>query len=46
MVMDRVPFKGIQENEAIRAILEGPSTETGRSFFVSNLILLRYRRII
>ncbi len=32
---DKVPFKGIQENEAIRAILEGTSTETGRDFFIS-----------
>jgi PAS domain S-box-containing protein len=33
--MDKVPFQGIQENEAIRAILEGTSTETGRGFFGS-----------
>ena len=32
---NRVPFRGVEENEAIRAILEGTSTETGRSFFVS-----------
>jgi PAS domain S-box-containing protein len=32
---NRVPFRGVQENEAIRAILEGTSTETGRGFFVS-----------
>jgi len=35
MDKDKVPFKGIQENEAIRAILEGTSTETGRDFFIS-----------
>ncbi len=35
MDKDKVPFKGIQENEAIRAILEGTSTDTGRDFFIS-----------
>ncbi len=35
MDKNRVPFRGVQENEAIRAILEGTSTETGRSFFGS-----------
>ncbi len=35
MDKNRVPFAGVQENEAIRAILEGTSTETGRGFFVS-----------
>lgn len=35
MDKNRVPFRGIQENEAIRAILEGTSTETGRGFFGS-----------
>ena len=32
---ERVPFKGIEENKAIRAILEGTSSETGQEFFVS-----------
>ena len=35
MDKNRVPFRGVQENEAIRAILEGTSTETGRGFFGS-----------
>lgn len=35
MDKERVPFRSIQENEAIRAILEGTSTETGRDFFIS-----------
>jgi len=32
---ERIPFKGVQENEAIRTILEGTSSETGQGFFVS-----------
>ena len=35
MDKDRVPFRSVRENEAIRAILEGTSTETGRRFFDS-----------
>ncbi len=31
----RVPFKGVEENEAIRSILEGTSTEIGEAFFAS-----------
>ena len=32
---DRIPFKGVEENKAIRAILEGTSTDIGEKFFVS-----------
>jgi PAS domain S-box-containing protein len=31
----RIPFKGVEENKAIRAILEGTSSETGHDFFIS-----------
>lgn len=33
MEKQRVPFKGVEENEAIRSILEGTSSETGEAFF-------------
>jgi PAS domain S-box-containing protein len=32
---DRIPFRGVEENKAIRAILEGTSTDIGKKFFVS-----------
>jgi hypothetical protein len=35
MEKHRVPFKGVEENEAIRSILEGTSSETGEAFFAS-----------
>jgi PAS domain S-box-containing protein len=35
MMKDRIPFKGVEENKAIRAILEGTSTHIGEKFFVS-----------
>jgi PAS domain S-box-containing protein len=35
MEKQRVPFKGVEENEAIRSILEGTSSETGEAFFAS-----------
>jgi len=35
MEKHRVPFKGVEENEAIRSILEGTSSETGEAFFTS-----------
>lgn len=35
MEKGRVPFKGVEENEAIRSILEGTSTEIGEAFFAS-----------
>jgi hypothetical protein len=33
MEKHRVPFKGVEENEAIRSILEGTSSEVGETFF-------------
>lgn len=35
MEKHRVPFKGVEENEAIRSILEGTSSEVGEAFFAS-----------
>jgi len=35
METQRVPFKGVEENEAIRSILEGTSSEVGEAFFDS-----------
>ena len=35
METNRVPFKGVEENEAIRSILEGTSSEVGEAFFDS-----------
>ena len=35
METHRVPFKGVKENEAIRSILEGTSSEVGEAFFDS-----------
>lgn len=35
MEKNRIPFKGVEENEAIRSILEGTSTEIGEAFFAS-----------
>lgn len=35
METQRVPFKGVEENEAIRSILEGTSSEVGEAFFSS-----------
>ncbi|MEQ9619076.1 MAG: sigma 54-interacting transcriptional regulator [Deltaproteobacteria bacterium] len=35
MQKGRVPFKGVEENEAIRSILEGTSTAIGEAFFAS-----------
>jgi PAS domain S-box-containing protein len=32
---ERNPFKGIEENKAIRSILEGTSSEIGQEFFIS-----------
>ncbi len=32
---DRIPFKGVEENKAVRAILEGTSTHIGEKFFIS-----------
>jgi PAS domain S-box-containing protein len=35
MEKHRIPFKGVEENEAIRSILEGTSSEVGEAFFAS-----------
>ena len=35
MEKHRVPFEGVEENEAIRSILEGTSSEVGEAFFAS-----------
>jgi PAS domain S-box-containing protein len=35
MTKQRIPFNTAEENEAIRTILEGTSTETGEAFFAS-----------
>ncbi|MFI5323239.1 MAG: hypothetical protein ACHQ6U_06855 [Thermodesulfobacteriota bacterium] len=35
MTKQRIPFNTAEENEAIRSILKGTSTETGEAFFAS-----------